>query len=237
MTVAKSGKPGGTSVKDAQSGVAIELENTLLNGHEALCAVLKDALAGEGIDVTPPLYGRYILGRGVAAGVTRLVRGRTGSAAKAQKLAGTVRDAYLEKLLADAGTPDKGLVALLKEAAERGMTLGALSCLDEEALEQVVDACGLAELGVQPPAQSADPEHGFDRDSWLDLAVALRIGPTRCYAVTSQAAACKGALAAGMKTGVIEKPLTSFQDFSGADFVRDALDAATRKDILARLTP
>jgi len=237
MTAATSEKHKASSAKKEEFAVVFELENTLLNGHEILFAVLKETLAGVSIDLTPPLYARYMLGRGVEAGVTRLVRAMTGSTAKAQKQAGKTRNAYIEKLLADAGKPAKGMVALLNEAGEAGGTLGALSCLDEEALAQVADACGLADLGVQPPRQSGDPEHGFDRDSWLDLLKTLRISTARCFALTSQAAACKGALAAGMMTGVVENALTSFQDFSGCDFVRDALDADTRKDILSRLTP
>ena len=119
---------------------------------------------------------------------------------------------------------DAGMEDVLNTAIADGALLGALSGLDEATATKVMDKLGLSEKETTVLASASEDRDTPTTDAWLRLAKSMNAPASCCLVIASSARSCKAALSAGMRCVVLPDKFTSFQDFSGADRVLDALD-------------
>jgi len=148
-----------------------------------------------------------------------------------------LRDKILAKLEL-AGAPLPGMVQkLFKLAMERGMTLHALTLLPDAVAEKLAERLGLKELGVHVQGLK-DPERDVPApEVWYKAARGVGRSVRKCGALVTGMAACRNAMAAGLRCIAVPDELTSHQDFSGAILIVEDLSEARPSDILDALFP
>jgi beta-phosphoglucomutase-like phosphatase (HAD superfamily) len=131
------------------------------------------------------------------------------------------------------------LMKILKEARRRGAALGAVTCLPKNTADPLMASLGLQDMGVNLLSLEPDPEEQFPGpDSWLKLAKSCsRKDWAHCTVLAASMSACRTALSAGMSCVAIPDSFTSFQDFSGADWIVEDLDDADVPAIVDFLVP
>ncbi|MBN1558540.1 MAG: hypothetical protein JW951_10400 [Lentisphaerae bacterium] len=216
----------------ADRAILVELENVAFPGRQITFDVMRSVLSEKDVALTPLLYTRYCLYPPVTRGLTPLLKAAGRQRLSESKLAAEISEGIRHCLLNAAGKPGDGIAALLREAPQRHVAVGALSSLNRADAVALAGKLGLSEPDARVEScrtgEAVDP----DGDAWLALCKRLHIPPTQCLAAVSSAAAARGALAAGMSCAVIPDTFTEFQDFAGADLLVDAFTPETAGTLL-----
>jgi beta-phosphoglucomutase-like phosphatase (HAD superfamily) len=234
----KAPAPQAPAIKTEASkkfAILFELENVAIGGRQIVFDVTKKALADKGVKLTPALFSRYCLARPFSQGVGELLESAGKGRVSKDKLAADVVDEVKSMLLNQSPALAPGVRKLLKHAAEKGVAVGALSCLDRDTALQVLGKLKLdGEVSAVLP-YACDDKNQPSADAWLKLARNMSMTPGACLAVATSATAAKAALALNMKCVAIPDTFTQCQDFGGADCVADVLDEAVVDTIFSLL--
>jgi beta-phosphoglucomutase-like phosphatase (HAD superfamily) len=198
------------------------MDNVVVNGRRILFEVAKSALAEKDIKLTVPAFSRYCLGRSIKSFANLLLASTDKARLSPEKLAERINKGYRDAMAAAGVRISRGITAVFKRAAELRVPVGVLSGLDRSVTDGVLSRHSLAASHML--AVSSTDRVFPSVDAWLRAAKNMGVKPAACVAVASSAAACKEALAAGMRCVAVADEFTSFQDFGGVDFVVDSID-------------
>lgn len=214
-----------------QRGVLIEADLVVLPGMELFLEACTARLAKEGIKLKQDLFLRCLFGKPPARGMTALLEkcGKTGDGAA---LAAECMAAYLAALQASASKARDGVLAFAKDVASRGVKVGLITQLPEEAAKQV-----FADMLGDNVVTITEMTHNvcmYGWDGWRRAARKLQVGERLCLAISTPASA-RGALAAAMRLVVVLDPRQEHFDCGGADLLVESFTPAIRTDALALL--
>ncbi len=209
-------------------GITLDLDETAFNGRKIFHDVCEQVLSRKKLEMSRGLFCRFFLDLPLEEALSRLaaVQGRK---VTVEKLAADIRTQYAGLMTAESNTPDPDLAALVTEAADRKIAIGALSFLPEEKAQILLNRLvpdGSASLFVIKAGTA------MTREGWLRLTEMVRVPPRSCLALAGSAAACRAALSAGMRCAVVTNEFTEFQDFAGADLVAESVKALGTKNLL-----
>jgi len=218
-----------------KSAVLFELENIAVGARQMVFEATKKSLADKGVKLTPALFSRYCLTHSFSHGIGELLESAGKGRVSKDKLASDVLAEVKSTLLNESATVAPGLKELLKHAVDKGVAVGALSCLDRDTALQLLGKLKLdGEVSAVLPYACDDKNHP-SADAWLKLARNMSMTPGACVAVATSAIAAKAALTSSMKCVAVPDAFTQCQDFGGADYVADVLDATVVDTIFSLL--
>ena len=214
-----------------QRGVLVEADLVVLPGMELYLEACAARLAKEGIKVKQDLFLRCLFGKLPGRGMTALLEksGKTGDAAA---LAAECTAAYLAALQASSGKARDGVLAFVKDVAARGVKVGLITQLPEEAAKQVFSEVLGDNVGIITETPHNVCMHGWE--GWRRASRKLQIGERLCLAISSPASA-RGALAASMRLAVVQDPMQEHFDCGGADLLVESFTPAIRTAALGLL--
>jgi beta-phosphoglucomutase-like phosphatase (HAD superfamily) len=205
--------------QDLTFGIIFDLDETAFNGRKILYDVCSRILTSKKLEFSLGVFCRYFLDSSIEKAVADLIAAQ-GRKIAVDKIVSEIRAEYAESMTKDSRRPDPDFAALLGEAVEKGVRIGAFSFLPEagaRALLKRVTPEDSAELLVKREGSV------ITRESWIRLARIMGVNQRCCMALASCAAACRTALAAGLKCAVAANEFTVFQDFAGADAVAESV--------------
>ena len=226
--MSKSGTAGSAG---HQRGVLVEADLVVLPGMELFLEACTARLSKEGIKFKQDLFLRYLFGKLPGRGMTALLD-KCGKSGDAAGLAAECMAAYLAALQAADVKKNESLLAFVKDLAARGVKVGLITQLPEEAAKQVF--AGM--LGDNVVTLTETPHnvclHGWE--GWRRAARKLQVGERLCVAISSPASA-RGALAAAMRLAVVANPMQEHFDCGGADLLVESFTPAVRTATLGLL--
>lgn len=165
------------------------------------------AFSGAGLSGAPAMAGAMV---GLACGLEAEPAQDAAEAAAADLAA-----AYSKK----GPTAAPGAASLVKKAT----TTVAITWLPEETARTLVETLGLQDAGIQLFCVESVSLAFPDAETWRKAARVAGGGTSGFVAVASSESATRAALAAGFRVLAVPDEFTSFQDFSGARGVLEAL--------------
>ncbi len=214
-----------------QRGVLIEADFVVLPGMELLLEAYTARLAKEGIKLKQDLFLRCLFGKPPTRGMTALLE-KSGKTGESAALASECLAAYLAALQESAGKARDGVMAFAKDVASRGVKVGLITQLPEEAAKQVY--ANLLGDNVVTITEMTHNVGMYGWDGWRRTARKLQVGERLCLAISSPASA-RGALAAAMRLAVISDPNLEHFDCGGADLLVENFTPAIRTEALGLL--
>ncbi|MFC1462314.1 HAD hydrolase-like protein [Verrucomicrobiota bacterium] len=229
-----NGKPAATEDRPARA-VLFELENVAVAGrriaYEALAKLFKEKKA----KLTPALFSRFCLDTAPSQFIPKLLEALDKSKSSPEKLLSSFTEQHRKALESTRTQANPVLKKLLKELAAHGALLGALTEVAGGDAGKRLEKMGLSGTGVTVLPLSTDEKLAPTADAWLKLAKTLSASSSACIAIVTSAASARAAMSAGMRCAAITDEFTAFQDFGGADYVAEALDADTVAGVLELL--
>lgn len=224
-----------TDQEQPQTAVLLELENVAVNGRQIIYDVFKSVLADKTMKLTPLMFSRYCLDPSSKDFLQALLEVMGKKRLSHEKLLAEITQGI--KLSFTDGTVklESGFKKVLKRATEHNTLVGVLSGLDEETARQLMTKLGLDNMAANLFSYASEDRNFPTSDAWLKLAKNLSIPPYMCIVVATGSASCRAALSGGMKCVVVPDKFTSFQDFSGTDYMIDVLNDAAVEQIFALL--
>lgn len=211
-----------------------ELETVAFAGRKKLFDLLKKNVAAVGVQLTPPMYSRFGLKPTPEQAVVALAEQAGKEKGDPAKVGADVAAAYAADLGSKAEA-HAGIVKLLGSAAKKGLHLGALSALPQDAAEATLKNLGLSN-DVKLQAHKPEEIHFPRAESWVKLMKQITKANLPGIAIVSSQASLKSALAAGLRVIVVADEFTNYQDFSGADFVAESASDLDVNEALAVIT-
>ena len=218
-------------VEEPSRALFFELEFLATAGWTFLYEAVKPTLAEHDIDVTPAVFSQYFTLQSLPGALKRLGADRGVPSLTNNGVLAAIQTAYVQAIKTD-DHKNKGLIALTHDLRKHGVELGALTCLDKDGVAQLLEKLNLAPEDIHV-MEAEDHGKAFPTaQDWLKLAKEMETSTALCTVAATSAAACKSALCAGMRCFAVPHALTSFHDFSGADYVIESLDIAAEKLVL-----
>jgi len=209
-----------------------ELDHLAFPGRELLFDVLRRVIQEKEGQFTREHYVRLCLHPPIRRFAGTLLDTCVRKRLSPDRLASEVTE-HMRKVTASSRISlDPGLKRLLAQAGAQGLRLGAISSYDAETAQAWMECLGLTAMGVVLVSEDEARHPAFSSDVWVSLAQRLKVLPGLCVALVSSAWSCKAVLASGMSCVVIPDGYTSFQDFAGADYVFESLDAEAIAGVL-----
>lgn len=219
------------AVEEPARALFFELEFLATSGWAFLYEAVKATLAKHKIDVTPVLFSQYFTTNSMSVALRRIGNDHEVPALSENGVRSAIQAAYVEAINKD-DHRNKGLIALTHDLRQHGIELGALTCLNADAVGGLLEKLNLSADDVHV-MEAEDHGKAFPTaQDWLKLAKQMNASTALCTVAATSAAACKSALCAGMRCFAVPNDLTAFQDFSGADYVIESLDIAAEKLVL-----
>jgi len=216
--------------EEPEHAILFELEGIAINGRQILFDVIKGALTGKGVKLTPVLFARYCLDVPLQESVATLLKQVKKD--MDEKIVATIIDAFNAAVLEKGTKLNSDLKNAMALAQEQGLRLGAVSCLKEATAESLAEKLGLTKMGVSVFANDVEGKLVPSADAWLKLTKQMEIGPPLCGSFVTSMKSSNAALSAGTKCVVVIDKYNGFQDFGGADYVVDALDNQMVKELI-----
>ncbi len=208
-----------------------ELEYLATSGRTFLFEALLSVLQKHGVKLTHAEFSRHFAGDKLERGLRRLEQAGGVKKLDADKTISAVLTAYRSSIMSN-GHRNKELVNLTSDLKKHGIMLGALTCLDPECVDALLGQLNLSSDDVVVLHASERANAFPSAQDWMTLAREMGVGHAFCTVAATSAAACRSALCAGMRCFALPDEYTSFQDFSGADYVLETLDASSEKLIM-----
>lgn len=219
------------SGKGSRRALLFELEHVAVGGRQIKFDLLKAAFKSARVDLTEALYSRFGLHRSTKDGIAALLKS-VGKTSAPSEVLERYQSGLTEAFSSTSTKADSQCEAIVKSAVAHQVRLGALTSLDAATGDALVRRLGLSELGIAVFTISQEDTRSYSGDHWLHLARRVETPPRRCIAITTQADSCRAALAARMRCIARPDRFTEFQDFSGADFIGDAISASVFEAVL-----
>jgi beta-phosphoglucomutase-like phosphatase (HAD superfamily) len=210
-----------TIVKNAQCFLFFELETVALNGRKLAFDASVAAFEKKSIEITFQMFVKHGLGATPQTYVSQLMAAAGKAGAGTKLLEEEIRKVVFDGL--KSADFDKCLLKLISEAQKRDIRVFAVSSLPQEQAEELFVAHKLADKGVELYTTEEVGAEFPRTETWLTLSRNMELEPRACITLTSSRNACKGALTADMVGIACPDEFTSFDDFSGAHFVLDAI--------------
>ncbi len=204
--------------------ILVELENISANGREVVYEALDSVLTAKGIKISLAMFSRYCVGMHLREALPRLLAIAGKTRLSKEKLFTEAWEKITASFEQDSLQPAPVFKRLSRLAAQKNISLGALALLDLEKARQLAARVGFPDTGSNLVSCMAEQRICPGADAWLKVAKGVSVLPALCVVIASCATSCKGALSAGMRCVAIPDEYTSFQDFSGADYVASAFD-------------
>lgn len=211
-------------------GIVFELDTFAFSGRGAMFEVCEGVLKEKKIKLPKTVFCRYCLWHQLNRGLAGLAAAE-GRKISVEKLSKEIIKQYEERMIKKSTVPDKKAVSILSGAKEDGLALGGLSFLSEENASLLFERLELGESALLLAAKEGIGSPPT-RDCWRKLAGKMGLNPRMCLALTTSAASCQAALAAGMRCVVVPDEFTEFQDFAGADKVVEGGGSLSLKELI-----
>ena len=211
-----------------------ELEHVAIRSRELEFEVLKSLLADKERTLTPVEFSRFCASDRLADGLEQLLARLDAKRFSSSKLEDDFTSGMLMHFKTCASREDNGFQKMLDDAGKHSLKVAALTGLKSDAQQAVTEQLNLADRNVQ--VFNHDVDDTVPRaDAWLKVAKELDTPPRNCFAVVTSGAACKAALAAGMRVIAVPDSHTSFQDFGGSYEIVDQLSDLQLDELLSIL--
>ena len=202
-------------------GLLMEVEATAAPARAEAYAAAAAAMKHEHVELTMPQFLRYGLHTTPTRIVDDLARGLGLKEAARERLRKAMA-ASLADHFSKTTKMSPGLDKLLEACAAAGARVAFVSWQEHEAAQALAARLGLTRWSPEV-LSFADVHHEFPGpDTYLRGLKQIGATPHRSVALVSCQASSHAALAAGMRCAVVPDEFTSFQDFSGADWVADS---------------
>lgn len=217
-------------------GLVFELEYCAVHGRAIIFDVMKNVLSDRGIKLTPAAFSQHCLDGRVEESIHQILELSGKTRVSEDKVVQDILKAIRLSLADGSVKLAGGIHDLLSAARDRELPLGALSSLEEEAAQSLVSRLGLEDLDVQLHCYPPDGGDGAplpDADAWRKLCRKMGVSYMGSLVLASTRHACQAAMVNGMCCVGVPDVYTGFQDFSGADFVVDAIGPELLDEMLS----
>jgi beta-phosphoglucomutase-like phosphatase (HAD superfamily) len=208
----------------SRPALLFELEHSAIQGRKIIFDVLKNALEERDVKLTEELYRRHCL----RPSVQRMVTGLLGASGKTRlsvdRMISQVAEGMRLSLTDGTVKLNPAMAAVIKEAVQKNIALGALTALDEATARQLLTHLGLDQHGVIVHCFRLNENEMAGADVWRRLAKTMATPPSQCMVLATDHMMCRAALFAGICCTAVPDEYTLHQDFSGADFLVNKLD-------------
>ena len=211
----------------------LDIDFAAMNGILCYRDVAADVLKGQGIDLSDGMFARFLLADGVDGGMKALFAFLKKSESPAD-VAEAIRAAFVEKQVAM--EPAAAVKALIKAAESAGGTVVCVSSFGEEHTGKVLAALKLSDDTAVIEARQSDWGM-YSSDVWVRAMRMAGLPARNCVAVAAHAKSGRSAMMAGLNIAALVTPLTEHMDFTGADYVGDALSSKGTDAIVALVKP
>lgn len=212
----------------------LELDYTVLNGHQILQDIFTKRLADEGIDLTTFDAARYLDGRPFAAGIGALCEAKGKQMVDAPTVATECQTAFSAAMdTAIASLPKAaldGVSELLKKSFGKVIVL---SCASEAALQTAFASVVSPDLLLVHENATIYGSTAWEtlrrvcrKNSLIERLIAILVGSG--YSV-------KSAITAGMGVLARVNPIVEYQDFTGADALVSEFNVETANELFRLL--
>jgi len=176
--------------------ILFELENLAASGRSVIHDVLRSALAGRDVDLTPACFAKFCLDSPPSVFLPRILAHAKKDRLSEARLLAEVKQS-LNLAFRDGNVRlDKSLEKIIKEASAEGFLIGCLSALEAETAGALLSRLGLRGIGVKSMTCADDRKRFPSPDEWLRLAKSVGVPPTRCLALATSALATRTAVSA-----------------------------------------
>lgn len=204
--------------------VLFELETVAVDGRKAVYETVRRALKSEKSDLSVVDYSRYFMDRTLAEGLERYIGDRH-LHVQVDKLSKQIDEDIQAWASGGRLKLNPALSAWLERRQPSQVRMGALCSLGGSVMEALSANLGLKDKIDDCLFLAMEGRRCPTADAWLKLAKQLKVIPPLCAVVGSSMKSVKSAISAGMHCIAIEDSFNAFQDFSGADYIVEKLDA------------
>lgn len=232
MTKASSTGNDNAGSDSEPTALLVELEFVGFNCRQLMFNSASKLLGDKDVTLTRPLFSRFFMRSSMRQALTDFLAHQGKGRVSAERMEETMCENVSSQLLAPASGPLPAFTKLIKRASQKNLVLGALSCMPLEQARQLASRAEFPENegNLVSLAESGRCCPGID--TWMRLAKSIGIPAARCMAVATSEMSSRAALAAGMRCAAIADQYSAHQDFSGCDYVFDALDDDAVKTIV-----
>lgn len=216
--------------------ILVELDNIAATGRQIVYKTMDSVLRSKGVKLTPEIFSRYCVSSCVKDCVPALLKAAKKESTASGPLVTDIQNKVAASIIANTKGQSPAMAALTKAASEVGVQVGYVSCLPEATAKELATKVGVEQPDTHLVSLHCEDRYTHAADAWLTLAKKLSVRPSAVVALSTSSESCKAALSAGMRTIALPDSFTSFQDFGGADYVKDTLDDETIKDIFDLLS-
>jgi len=217
------GSEKSVEVSVPERALFFELEFLAVSGWSFMYEAVKGVLAEHKVKMNLPMFAQYFAKKSPAAAVKGIAQDLEIESLEDDEVMDKIRAAYVEGINTK-GACSKGLVKLIGDLRKHGIKLGALTCLDQDTVDGILKKLKLSSDDIYIMQSEHCGRAEPTAQDWLQLAKETGESTTLCTVAATSAFSCKAALCAGMRCFAVPDKLTSFQDFSGADYVIESLD-------------
>ena len=222
-----------TSGNAMARGVVVEFDFAVVDGAQLLFDTARKVLEAKGVDLTVKLEAMHLAGGNYQGGLSELfsVLGKKCDAAATARDLGEAFAKALTAKAADAVTPD--FKAFVNALVAKGVKVVVATRADIEAVQPA-----FAEFDPERVVLYQEPSMTYGNckwDAWRRAYSQNGLVDVLTVAVSGSGAGVKAALVAGMGAVAVIHDHVAYQDFGGADFVSDAIDAKLAGEVLRML--
>lgn len=222
-----------TSGKTMTRGVVVEFDFAVADGAQLLFDTARKVLEAKGIDLTLKLEAMHLTGGNYQGGLAELF-GVLGKKCDPAATARDLSDAFAKALTAKAAeavTP--GFKAFVKALTAKGIKVVIATRADIEAVKPAFE-----EFDPENVVLYSEPSMTYGNckwDAWRRAYSQNGLVDVLTVAVSGSGAGVKAALVAGMGVVAVIHDHVAYQDFGGADFVTETVDAKLADEVLRML--
>ena len=222
-----------TSGKTLARGVVVEFDFAVADGAQLLFDTAKKVLEAKGVDLTLKLEAMHLTGGNYQGGLAELF-GVLGKKCDPAATARDLSDAFAKALTAKAAeavTP--GFKAFVKALTAKGIKVVIATRADIETIKPA-----FAEFDPENVVLYSEPSMTYGNckwDAWRRAYSQNGLVDVLTVAVSGSGAGVKAALVAGMGVIAVIHDHVAYQDFGGADFATDTIDAKLADEVLRML--
>ena len=197
-------------------GVIIELDYAVLSGHQLQLEACQQQLQALGITLDAGLKARCMDGRSFSSGITNLAA-RLEKTIDAAAVVAATNAVYVDKLAQAAEKMPTGFVDFVRAVQQEGIEVVLISRADSAVIKGAFPEDVAEKLAFHTDTSSSFGFLGWE--SWRRIARKNDLRERLCVAVVGSGFSVKGALTSGFAVFGRENALTSYQDFSGCDYL------------------
>ncbi len=221
-------------LKTCKRAILFELDSVPINGHEIVYKAVEKEMKSRDIDFSPKMFMRYCLNLSVKKYVPIVLEAMDKKRISEEKLTADIEESVKKAFLEGKFEINSGFGKLLERAASEHIEIGAVSALDPATSIRLAEKLKIPLNDKNMTSCSQRGSGAPSAEAWIRLAKTMNVESSKCMAVVASGLWCKSAHSSGVHCIVVmPDKFTSFQDFSGADYVVEKeLDSAMIQNIL-----